>query len=67
MKKKNVIGHMMLPEESKMGWIRRSALIPRLLCLLLAVLLWLIVSAADPSVGTEMPDGPVGAISSVEQ
>lgn len=67
MKKKNVMGHMTLPKEKRVSWFRRSALIPRLLCLLLAVLIWLIVSSVDPSFGTEMPSNSVETAVTAEQ
>lgn len=41
--KKNAIGHMVAPKESAGSKIRRWNLLPRLLCLLLAVLFWLLV------------------------
>lgn len=43
MKTKNVIGHMMLKKESASGRFRRWAILPRLVCLLLAILIWLII------------------------
>ena len=67
MKKKNVMGHMTLPKEKRLSWFRRSALIPRLLCLLLAVLIWLIVSSADPSFGTDMPSNSVETTATLGQ
>lgn len=42
-KKKNVIGHMAVPREQSASWLRRTHLIPRLICLLLAVVIWLVV------------------------
>lgn len=41
--KKNAIGHMVAPKETAGSRIRRWNIIPRLLCLLLAVFLWLII------------------------
>ena len=57
MKKKNIVGHMMLPKESAGNALKRWQILPRLLCLLLAVLIWLLVvnveglkaEAAEPS------------------
>ena len=49
MKKKNVIGHMTLPKESVGGWFRRWGILPRLICLVLAVLLWLLVANLMPT------------------
>ncbi len=43
MKKKNVIGHMEASKEHSVGWFRRLGILPRLICLLLAVLIWLVV------------------------
>jgi len=41
--KKNVIGHMEAPKKREGSWIRRWQIIPRLICLLLAFLIWLMV------------------------
>ena len=41
--KKNAIGHMVAPKETAGSRIRRWNIIPRLVCLLLAVFLWLII------------------------
>lgn len=41
--KKNAIGHMMLPKESADSWLRRSHLLPKLLCLLSAIVIWLVI------------------------
>ena len=43
MKKKTVIGHMEASKEHSVGWFRRLGILPRLICLLLAVLIWLVV------------------------
>lgn len=43
MKKRNVVGHMMMPRESAGPWFRRWQIFPRFWCLVLAVILWLIV------------------------
>ena len=45
MKKKNVIGHMTVSKSSNKGWFQKLNLLPRLLCLLLAVVIWLCVGA----------------------
>jgi hypothetical protein len=42
--KKNIIGHMTAPKETKRGFWRRLDLFPRLLCLILALLIWLFVA-----------------------
>ena len=41
--KKNVVGHMMAERETLAAKLRRGNFLPKLLCLLLAILLWLIV------------------------
>jgi hypothetical protein len=41
--KKNIVGHMMMPKESKMTKFKKLDLAPRLLCLLLALIIWLLV------------------------
>lgn len=41
--KKNVVGHMMAAKEPVKAKLRRWDLIPRLLCLLLALLIWLLI------------------------
>ena len=43
MKKKNIVGHMMMPRESAGNWFRRWQILPRLLCLVVAVILWLVI------------------------
>lgn len=43
MKKKNVIGHMEASKAHSVGWFRRLGILPRLICLLLAILIWLVV------------------------
>lgn len=54
MKKKDVIGHMTAPKESRAGFFKRLHLGSLLLCLLAAVLIWLVIvnirdhAAADP-------------------
>ena len=45
MKKKNVVGHMTASKKSTKGWFQKLNLLPRLLCLLLAVVIWLCVGA----------------------
>ena len=41
--KKNAIGHMTAPKESVGRRIRRWDILPRLLCLLIAIVLWLVI------------------------
>ena len=54
MKKKEVIVHMTAPKEKRVGFFKRIQLVPALLCLLAAVLIWLFVvnlknpTAPDP-------------------
>lgn len=45
MKKKNVIGHMTASKQFSKGWFRKLELLPRFICLLLAVVIWLCVAA----------------------
>lgn len=47
--KKNVIGHMMAPKEKAKSRFRRWDILPRLLCLLLAMMLWLLIANAQAS------------------
>ena len=55
-KKKNIVGHMMMPDESAVSWFRRWQILPRFLCLLLAFLLWLfVVNAVGTGKGDEPP------------
>lgn len=42
--KKNIVGHMMMPKSSPKTIWKRLDLFPRLLCLLLALIIWLFVS-----------------------
>lgn len=41
--KKNMVAHILAPKEPTKGGRRRLDLLPRLLCLVLALVLWLIV------------------------
>ncbi|MBE6553682.1 MAG: hypothetical protein E7666_04995 [Ruminococcaceae bacterium] len=41
--KKNVVGHMVAAKEPVTARVRRWHLFPKLLCLLLALLIWLVV------------------------
>lgn len=41
--KKNVIGHMTAPRESVGGRLRRWDVFPRLICVLLALVIWLLI------------------------
>ena len=46
--KKNVVGHMMAEKEPILAKFRRWNIIPKLLCLLLALLIWLLVFHFEP-------------------
>lgn len=55
MKKKEIIVHMTAPKETRVGFLKRIQLLPALICLLAAVVIWLFVvnvgdrkSAPDP-------------------
>ena len=41
--KKNAVGHMMMPKESAASFLRRSHILPKLLCLLVAIVIWLCI------------------------
>lgn len=43
MKKKDVIGHMTAPKKSRVPFLKRIQLLPLLLCLLAAIVIWLFV------------------------
>ena len=43
MKKKEIVVHMTAPKERRVGFFKRIQLVPALLCLLAAVLIWLFV------------------------
>ncbi len=47
--KKNIVGHMMAPKESKMSRFKRLDLLPRFLCLLLALIIWLLIVNVENS------------------
>ena len=57
MKKKNVIGHMEASKDHSVGWFRRLGILPRLLCLLLAILIWhVVVNVTADSASFESAD-----------
>ena len=57
MKRKEVIGHMAVEKKRSDGWLRKLQLPSRLICLLLAALLWLIVTnVAGAEAGEETPE-----------
>lgn len=41
--KKNVVGNLVAPKEKPKSFFKRYDLLPRMLCLLLAVVVWLLV------------------------
>lgn len=41
--KKNIVGHMMAPKETRASRFKRWDLLPRILCLLLALIVWLLI------------------------
>ena len=45
--KKNAIGHMESQKETVKSWFQRWHVLPRFLCLVLALLIWLIVVQAN--------------------
>ena len=55
-KKNNIIGRMTAPKETAGGWLRRTQLIPRLICLLLAIVIWLTVENLNRQTRNTEPD-----------
>lgn len=47
--KKNIVGHMMKPKESAGSFLRSLNIIPRVVCLLLALAIWLLIVNLNPS------------------
>lgn len=45
--KKNAIGHMTAPKESAKTKFQKLELLPRFICLCLAIVLWLLVTNAE--------------------
>ena len=41
--KKNIVGHMTTPREGAFGRLKRLGIFPKLVCLLLALLVWLLI------------------------
>ena len=62
--KKRIVDHLMMPKPSKKARWKKLDLVPRLLCILLALLIWLLVvntkkepaSAENPPAETAMAD-----------
>ena len=42
--KKNIVGHMLAPKSTKRARWKKLDLIPRILCLILALIVWLLVA-----------------------
>ena len=47
--KKNMVGHMMAAKEPVAAKLRRWCILPRMICLLLAVLIWLAIVNVETS------------------
>ena len=47
--KKNVVGHMLAQKESAVKRLRRLQVLPRLFCLILALVLWLLIVNLNPT------------------
>lgn len=47
--KKNIVGHMMKPKESAGSLFRSLNILPRVICLLLALAIWLLIVNLNPS------------------
>lgn len=58
--KKNVVGDLVAPKKYEKNWFKRFDLLPRLLCVLLALVVWLLV------VNTEHNDQKTPASDQVE-
>lgn len=55
MKSKNALGHMSLKKESAGNRVRRWRILPKLFCLIVAILIWLlVVNLADVDI-TKFP------------
>ena len=52
--KKNALVHMEAPKETVVSWFRRWHILPRIFCLILALVVWLAVYAATNR-GEEAP------------
>ncbi len=66
MKNKNVVGHMVAGKNATQGWFRRLNILPRLLCLLVAVLIWLFVVNMAPSDRHDEPEIRLPVLECVE-
>ena len=47
--KKNIVGHMTKPKESAGSFLRSLNILPRVICLLLALAIWLLIVNINPS------------------
>ena len=56
--KKKIVGHMNVPKIGVITRIRRLNLLPRLICLLLALVVWLLIANLEPE-KAEKPDGAI--------
>lgn len=65
MKKKDVIGHMTVSKEGQPHFLKRIQLLPLLVCLLIAVLIWLLVANIEQS-GQEPELLPTSAVTEGE-
>ena len=61
MKKKEIVVHMTAPKQGRVGFLKRIHLIPMLLCLLAAIVVWLfVVNLKDPTAPDPFsPETPV--------
>ena len=67
MKKKNVVGHMVASKNANQGWFRRLNILPRVLCLLAAVAIWLLVVNMMPSDRRDDPSINLPVVESVAE
>ena len=66
--KKNIVGHMMLRKETAANRFRRSRILPKLLCLLVAVAVWLlIVNLRNSDLGNGAEKAPAGQESEITE
>lgn len=67
MKKKNVIGHMVASKNASKGWFQRLNILPRALCLLIAIVIWLLVVNVVPSQRSKTVERTPLSVESVEK
>ena len=60
--KKNVVGHMLASKEPVSAKMRRWSILPRLVCLLLALMIWLAVTNLRDSVEKVDPSDPANEV-----